>query len=93
MAEVGIVGVVVEVEEEVVVVVVETRVVARAEAVGKVAEVDLGDLGRTTEEDLEETAELEAQELGLAGDLEDAVTVEVVAGNSSSLPARVARLV
>lgn len=57
----------------------ETRVAARVEVVGKLAEEDLGPA--TAEEG---TADLEARELDRAGDLEDAVTAEVVAGNSSS---------
>ena len=76
---VEIVGVVVgaAAEEEL----AETRVAARAEVVGKLAEEDLGP---AIAEDLAGTAVLEARELDRAGDLEDAVTVEVVAENSSS---------
>ena len=80
MVPVEIVGVVVGAaaeEEEL----AETRVAARVEVVGKLAEEDLGP---ATAEDLAGTAELEAREQDRAGDLEDAVTVEVVAGNSSS---------
>ena len=72
-----VVGAVEEEEEEL----AETRVAARVEVVGKLAEEDLGP---ATAEDLPGTAELEARELDRAGDLEDAVTAEVVAGNSSS---------
>lgn len=70
-----VVGAAAEEEEEL----AETRVAARVEVVGKLAEEDLGPA--TAEEG---TADLEARELDRAGDLEDAVTAEVVPGNSSS---------